>query len=555
MRLSHIRITSFRGIGDLSLDLSELTLLIGENGCSKGAVIDAITLCLSPTSAEAPVFVATDHPRRGGGKPQVRLTFVETKADEFDAIAGGIPNEARIRDDEGRRTFTLSVRAEGKPCDDGMTPARIRFIAADKLIACDAQEAWRHVRRMCPALMVGRAAPTAPLMRPAQGAGRRRKSGDDDFDELIALFDRIHKAGGGITDEEASHAKDLFKRFAARLSERASPRPPSRAMEELVEMVRPSAAWWESGEGDAHLHAMGAVTLVGMLLTALGPRALAADATPLVVAHCPEGWLHPILASRVWSTLRAMASQVVAVTYSGDLVSHVPLRSLRRLAHVGDELRVFAVGPRDLTLDEMRRVTYHIRLNRGPQLFARCWLLVEGETEAWLLPELATKAGYSLPAEGVACIEFAQSGLDAVIRLADILGIHWHLLCDGDRAGDSYTMSAKRRLARRSAQRHITRLREPDVEHCFWHGGYAQVFRDLADVRTGGAGKEKVSEVIRRALKATGKPMMALHVLEAVLAADSPGVPDQLRQVIEQAVDFARTGGTRFETSRRGRAR
>ena len=82
MRLSFIRIISFRGIGDLSLDLSELTLLIGENGCSKGAVIDAITLCLAPTSPNAPRFAAGDFPRRGGGDPHVRLTFVETRPDE-----------------------------------------------------------------------------------------------------------------------------------------------------------------------------------------------------------------------------------------------------------------------------------------------------------------------------------------------------------------------------------------------------------------------------------------------------------------------------------------
>lgn len=53
-----------------------------------------------------------------------------------------------------------------------------------------------------------------------------------------------------------------------------------------------------------------------------------------------------------------------------------------------------------LTVDEMRRVGYHIRVNRASSVFARCWLLVEGETESWLLPEIARLIGYDLPAEG-----------------------------------------------------------------------------------------------------------------------------------------------------------
>src|SRR3546814_9637684 len=44
-------------------------------------------------------------------------------------------------------------------------------------------------------------------------------------------------------------------------------------------------------------------------------------------------------------------------------------------------------------------------------LFARCWLLVEGETEVWLLNQLARQCGYHFESEGIKVIEFAQCGL------------------------------------------------------------------------------------------------------------------------------------------------
>jgi hypothetical protein len=59
---------------------------------------------------------------------------------------------------------------------------------------------------------------------------------------------------------------------------------------------------------------------------------------------------------------------------------------------------------------------------------------VEGETEIWLLSELAQICGYSLRAEGVRIIEFAQCGQSPLIKVARDFGIEWHLLADGDEA-------------------------------------------------------------------------------------------------------------------------
>ena len=41
-------------------------------------------------------------------------------------------------------------------------------------------------------------------------------------------------------------------------------------------------------------------------------------------------------------------------------------------------------------------MAYHVRAKRGALLFARCWLLVEGETEFTLLPELARLLGHEV---------------------------------------------------------------------------------------------------------------------------------------------------------------
>jgi putative ATP-dependent endonuclease of OLD family len=86
----------------------------------------------------------------------------------------------------------------------------------------------------------------------------------------------------------------------------------------------------------------------------------------------------------------------------------------------------------------------------------------EEETESWVLPELAQACGYDA-AEGIRCVEFAQSGIRPLLRLAIDLGIQWHVLADGDPAGRSYAATAREFLKGRAAPGRITVLDEPDI--------------------------------------------------------------------------------------------
>jgi putative ATP-dependent endonuclease of OLD family len=299
--------------------------------------------------------------------------------------------------------------------------------------------------------------------------------------------------------------------------------------------------------------------LVGSLLQAVGDETLSPHATPLVVIEEPEAHLHPILAASLWGTLQRLPAQQVITTNSGDLLASAPLQSLRRLTRPGDETLVHQLPPRGLSLKDQRRVGYHVRIQRGASLFARCWLLVEGETEAWLLPELARECGYVLASEGVYCIEFAQCGVMPLVRLANAIGIEWHLLADGDDAGQSYVRAAKRELNKRSVRDRVTAIAERDVEHCLWENGYARVFQEAAfpGQKPGQPRKRKMGKRARRRARRRGqhgpkfvidkaihnqsKPFMALKALEAVAEPGSAGVPADLRRAIEAAVYLART--------------
>ncbi|MEJ1267689.1 TOPRIM nucleotidyl transferase/hydrolase domain-containing protein [Pantoea ananatis] len=98
-------------------------------------------------------------------------------------------------------------------------------------------------------------------------------------------------------------------------------------------------------------------------------------------------------------------------------------------------MAAWRVGPEGLSAEESRRIGFHIEVNRPSALFARCWLLVEGETEVWIINEMARQCGFHFAAEGIKVIEFAQSGLKPLLKFARRMGIARHVLTDGDMAG------------------------------------------------------------------------------------------------------------------------
>ena len=200
-----------------------------------------------------------------------------------------------------------------------------------------------------------------------------------------------------------------------------------------------------------------------------------------------------------------------------------------------------------LTADELRRYAYHLRSRRAAASFARCWLLVEGETEFWLMGELARVCGYDLASEGVVCVEFAQCGLGSLIKVAQYLGIEWHLLADGDQAGQNYAQSARQFIAPGGFQNRVTLLQDVDMEHCFWRYGYADVLRRVAypaksSIDPAAQRNASPKSVIKRAIDRHSKPFLAVLLLDALIGRGPEGVPPPLQGAIETCVRLARAG-------------
>ena len=270
------------------------------------------------------------------------------------------------------------------------------------------------------------------------------------------------------------------------------------------------------------------------------------DTEPILALEEPEAHLHPSAIRSLGILLQDLKGQKVIATHSGDLLASVPLHNIRRLARKNGKIKCFQLQAGTLNSDELEKVTYHIRSQRGYLLFGRCWLLVEGQSEYRLLPELARSLALPFDIHGVCCVEFSQFGkLDTMLRLADDLGIDWHVLTDNDAAGQRYAQLAISQLNGRDQQNHLTVLSDVDIEHFLWNQGYDYVYtRALSPSQLSRIGvlvghPQYPARVIKAAIKEMGKPALATEVAIEASNQGSPGVPSDLKSMLEIAVSLA----------------
>jgi putative ATP-dependent endonuclease of OLD family len=293
-------------------------------------------------------------------------------------------------------------------------------------------------------------------------------------------------------------------------------------------------------------HKIGLLLLVGALLRS-GAARLQRGTDPLTLIENPEAHLHPMTLASIWGVIERIRGQKTIATHSGTLLASARLSSVRRLTRRDGLVKEWRVPDGTLNADELRRYSYHLRSRRAAASFARCWLLVEGETEFWLMGEMARVCGYDFATEGVTCVEFAQCGLPSLIKVARHLGIEWHLLADGDPAGQQYARSTRQYVDAGDLQDHITLLQEPDLEHCFWKYGYDDVFRKAAYPRNVSRDssvqrRSPPKAVIGRAIERHSKPYLAVLLLDAVIDRGPDGVPPPLKRAIETCIRLARRG-------------
>lgn len=259
--------------------------------------------------------------------------------------------------------------------------------------------------------------------------------------------------------------------------------------------------------------------------------------TPIVLFEDPESRLHPRMIAILWELIGYLPIQRITTTNSAELISQVPLHDICRLIRNAERTEAFQLS-HQLNKEELRRLTFHIHHNRSLALFSRMWLLVEGETEVWILNELAELLGIHLAMEGIRIVEFAQCGLRPLLHYAKTMGIEWYVLTDGDDAGKKYAQTVKGFLSENEMlSTRLTQLPKKDIEHFFYYSGFDELFIRLA--RWQDNQKSIPYKIIQKAIQRTSKPDLAIALSNEIKQRGTESIPSLFKRLFTRVLTLA----------------
>ena len=548
MFLERVEVVGFRGINRLSLMLEQNNVLIGENAWGKSSLLDALTLLLSPDS-DLYCFTREDFwfpPGDMLGREHhlhIVLTFREIE-----------PGRHRVRryrplspcwvpcDDGFQRIF---YRLEGELAEDETVMTLRGFMDANghSLPLSDIDEQARHLVRLMPVLRLRDA---RFMRRIRNGTVPRLPEVEVTARELDYLARELVARPQNLTDGQIRQGLSAMVQLLEHyFSEQGTSQTRHRLMRRRSHDEQRSWRYLDIinrmiDKPGGRAHRVILLGLFSTLLQAKGNVQLDRDARPLLLVEDPETRLHPIMLSVAWHLLNLLPLQRITTTNSGELLSLTPVEHVCRLVRESSRVTAFRLGPGGLSAEDGRRIAFHIRFNRASSLFARCWLLVEGETETWVINELARQCGHHFDAEGIKVIEFAQSGLKPLVKFASRMGIQWHVLVDGDEAGKKYASIVRGLLNNNGEEEraHLTTLPAMDMEHFMYRQGFADVFHRVAMIPVNVP--MNMRRVITKAIQRSSKPDLAIEVAAEAGRRGVESIPTLLRKMFSRVLWLAR---------------
>ncbi len=558
MLLRKITIENFRGLKSLALDLDETTVLLGENNCGKTSILEAIRLCMSRAVRGNPFEDQDHHLGSSAAAPgdagaiKVTLKFAEATSGEWPADVIQSLTDAAVFDPNGLYNVIFMVTCSYDANIKDFTSTWDFLDPTGKVLPkAKRSSTLTSFQGLFNVFYLTAFRDAAKDFSPKSafwGPFLRNPSIPDNIKaqletELADLNTKILSAEQRLKQVSVNLGKAQQVVSLGKTDTVSIDAIPSKIWD-MLSRAQVNVAAITGASLPLLKHGAGTQSLASIFLfqafLAAGINKVDPYASALLQIEEPEAHLHPSAVRALWPTLSASAEQKIIATHSGDLLSEVPLSSLRRLRRTATGVEVKQLDATAFQPDELHKVTFHIRQYRGELFFARVWLLHEGQTEYWILNESARITGAAMEQRGIRLVEYAHFGLKTMIKLADQFGIAWHVVSDSDPQGLKYQASATAALNGRLASAHISMLAQADMEQFLCANGYGQVYIDnisnqKAHLVTAPAGTEQYWTQVIAAQSKDYKIPCAIKIVSVMETGGPTTVPSLIKDILKKA--------------------
>ena len=444
MWLRELQIRNFRKIDALKISLPRgLTVLVGENNSGKTTIVDALRLMLFSSRDFDSLRLTEDDFRAGTEHAPIEISCRFTGLEDEDEVhfqeclvdigGGKFEMQVNARVEFNETTNRCNVKMWGGETEGGALPSN----HYDRLATIYLQPLRDPERGLRPGQQ-------SQVSRLIDGLTREDQRADfetiaTDANEKIRVLKPVEEARGEINEQMAAIAGSELAQETELIF--AAP-----AFRRIIAGLQP-----EIGGLPFALNGLGYNNLIFTSAT-LGTlrRSLQFSFRSILVEE-PEAHLHPQLQMLLLKHLSDVASnqegnevQVIASSHSPILASQAPIDAVVSVHEIDGKVSTVSVC--SITIDDKikKKLQRYLDSTRAELFFARRILMVEGITEALLLPVLARIAGGNLKESSVTVLNADGINFNAFIPLFGVerLGVPVVILTDGDAKEIGGEMSA-----------------------------------------------------------------------------------------------------------------
>ncbi|MCF7942226.1 MAG: AAA family ATPase [Spirochaetia bacterium] len=459
MRIDSVRISGFRGISELEVELSRVTLLLGINNAGKTSVIKALQLALGDYAKH---LQQEDFHIQADDSPSEQITvdvrMIPTAEDDQRASQFSID----CLDEFGDH---IQAEANGDQFFAMRTTCRPDMIRGGYRVERFSLETWpefsrwletvprshRRIRRLFDSIICI----PVDAQRDIHKELKEKYSfiskvlSSVNYDEKVekTIEQMIAEINQETLDQSESlkllkqHLDTMNQSFSDTGRTEITPFP--RKIRDLAKQYTIHYGEKDTNSFSMEYHGMGTRSWASMLtVKALidvfehSFRRESALFFPVLAAEEPEAHLHPAAQRLLYTQLVGIQGQIIISTHSPFIVGMTDIRNIRNLRRTDGVVHVYQI-PAGLPIEVLKRMHREILLSRGELLFARMVVLVEGLTEEQLIPAMFERAyGFSMFAKGIMCLGVGgDRNYTVFLRMCCSLGIPVCIIGDND--GDS----------------------------------------------------------------------------------------------------------------------
>jgi putative ATP-dependent endonuclease of OLD family len=458
------RVQNFRSLGNIEVDLNDLTVLIGANNAGKTSFLDAL-------------FAAVGAGRKLLGADDVRLGPGEATAPKnrevlIDLMLRPIGNDGLIEARYPEGSFWTSLwGTSGIASDDDnneFTPMRTILkwsdIKGEYIVERRFLKEWKPFSEWTTAEIHDRALSVAQIEPLALHYVDAKRDLDDELRRPGSFWRRLTEDLGlsdadvaamestlSAINEEIVAKSDILKHLKQNLeglqtvvsadSGGVDIAPVARKLRDLSRGVDVSFSTQGAQSFPLARHGMGTRSLASLLVFRAYTSWRTKKATEagdkvhsILALEEPESHLHPQAQRALFAQIKAISGQRIVSTHSPYFAGQAQLEDLRLFIKIGGDTVVTRLDLTSLTdPDDVRKLQETVIETRGDLLFSQGVVLFEGQTEEQALPIWAHEFwGASIHEMGFCFVRVNGTDYFPFLWLAKALQIPWYVFADGE---------------------------------------------------------------------------------------------------------------------------